>query len=283
MEDVPLFWTEEYARLHGGEHFLLPTQSGVVTLTRTGAEILKSPGRATFGGFWAVGCSNFQLSPNLIRELREYDSTFNELRISFPPSYFRPDVFESQVKFFDSNFSKKVVESNFHIVVNSRKAISKGNRKKQRQFAERGGEVGRLDSTRWRELYELLSANRLRRGVKLSMSWEVFERGLRDLPTKFVAWGATMQNQLVGGALTVEIDQNTLYVLFWGDSLLGRDISAVASVCESLVAHCISNDYHVLDLGISSVDGELDENLARFKTNLGAVSTTKPIFSLNIP
>ena len=115
------------------------------------------------------------------------------------------------------------------------------------------------------------------------MSWEVFEKGLQELPQKIVAWGAYLQNQLVGGALTIEIDKDTLYVLFWGDTLLGRDVSVVASICEKLVNHCITHDYLVLDLGISSVDGVLDENLARFKINLGAVSTSKPIFSLIIP
>ena len=283
MSDIPLFWRKEYANLHDGEHIILPTESGLVTLSRAGTEVLKSPGRATFGGFWRSGNSLFQISHNLIRELREYDPVLTEFRVSFPPTYFRPDVFESQINFFNSNCTRKVIESNYHIDIHERGSVSKGNRKKQRQFSEKGGEVVQLESRKWKSLYELLFENRARRGVKLSMTWEVFEKGLQELPQKIVAWGAYLQNQLVGGALTIEIDKATLYVLFWGDTLLGRDVSVVASICEKLVNHCVTNDYQVLDLGISSVDGVLDDNLARFKTNLGAVSTSKPIFSLIIP
>ena len=36
--------------------------------------------------------------------------------------------------------------------------------------------------------------------------------------------------------------------------------------------------YRQLDLGISSVMGSLDVNLARYKSNLGAVATLKPAY-----
>jgi hypothetical protein len=115
------------------------------------------------------------------------------------------------------------------------------------------------------------------------MPWHIFERGLIDQPDAFTIWGATLESEFVGGALTVEVNSYSLYVLFWGDTLLGRNISVVASICEKLIEFCISRNYKVLDLGISSVDGLLDENLAKFKVNLGAVQTTKSILTLRIP
>jgi hypothetical protein len=115
------------------------------------------------------------------------------------------------------------------------------------------------------------------------MPWHVFERGLDERPDVFTVWGATLGKEIVGGALTVEISDDTLYVLFWGDTLLGREYSVVASICEKLVEFCRSKNYKVLDLGISSVDGLLDENLARFKSNLGAIQTEKPILTVKFP
>jgi hypothetical protein len=115
------------------------------------------------------------------------------------------------------------------------------------------------------------------------MPWHIFERGLIDRPDAFTIWGATLGSEFVGGALTVEVDSNTLYVLFWGDTLLGRDISVVGSICEKLIEFCTSRNYQVLDLGISSVDGLLDESLANFKVNLGAVQTIKPILTVKFP
>lgn len=283
MTIAPLFWTSEYSKIHNGEHQLIETESGLLPVGRAGSETLKSPGRATFGGFWIEPNRVFAYTEKTVGQLKAYSDTSNQIRISFPPSYFHPEIFQDQVSYFLTQDITLVTESNFHIVVEHRNDVSKGNRKKQRQFSERGGSVAQVGQPDWRNIYHLLMQNRLRRGVEFSMPWQIFQRGLVDLPDIFTVWGATLGVEFVGGALTVEIDLNTLYVLFWGDTLLGRDLSVVASICETLVEFCRSKNYQVLDLGISSVDGLLDENLARFKVNLGAVQTSKPILTVRFP
>ena len=283
MVTVPLFWTMEYSKIHGGEHQIVETESGLLSVGRPGDETLKSPGRATFGGFWTDPNRNFSFTEKTLAQLIAYSSKSNQFRISFPPIYFHPEIFDEQVSFFKTRCITRISESNFHIVVDQRKDVSKGNRKKQRQFIERGGSVSQVLEADWRLIYNLLAENRLRRGVELSMPWRVFERGLIEQPDVFTAWGATLGMKLVGGALTVKINEDTLYVLFWGDTLLGRELSVVASICEKLVEFCRSKNYKILDLGISSVDGVLDENLARFKLNLGAIQTAKPILTVKFP
>jgi hypothetical protein len=283
MTIVPLFWTYEYSKIHDGEHQLIETESGLLPVGRAGSEILKSPGRATFGGFWSESSRAFTYTKKTVCQLKTYSDTSSQIRISFPPSYFHPEIFQEQISYFSAKCTSLIPESNFHIVVENRNDVSKGNRKKQRQFTERGGSVSQVKKPDWHIVYELLVENRLRRGVALSMPWHIFERGLVDRPDVFTLWGATLGLDFVGGALTVEINSNTLYVLFWGDTLLGRDLSVVASICETLVEFCRSRNYQVLDLGISSVDGVLDENLAKFKINLGAVQTSKPILTVRFP
>ncbi len=283
MRIVPLFWTTEYSKIHDGEHQVFETDSGLISLGRAGAETLKSPGRATFGGFWKEPNEGFTYTEKTVAQLVSYSNKSNQIRISYPPSYFHPEIFEEQVSFLKAKCSSFISETNFHIVINQRNDVSKGNRKKQRQFKEGGGSVSQVLKTDWRLIYNLLAENRSRRGVELSMPWHVFERGLDECPEVFTVWGATLGTELVGGALTVEISDDTLYVLFWGDTLLGREFSVVASICETLIDFCKSKNYKVLDLGISSVDGLLDSNLARFKSNLGAIQTEKLILTVKFP
>lgn len=282
MMGVPLFWTRGYSKIHDGEHHIIETESGLLPVGRAGAQTLKSPGRATFGGFWTELSGGFSYAEKSISQLIAYSNKSNQIRISFPPSYFHPEIFEDQVSFFRATCDSYISESNFHIEVNQRSDVSTGNRKKQRQFSERGGSVSQIPQADWRLIYNLLVENRLRRGVELSMPWSVFVRGLAELPDFFTAWGATLGMEYVGGALTVKISEDTLYVLFWGDTLLGRELSVAASICEKLVEFCRSKNYKVLDLGISSVDGLLDKSLARFKVNLGAIQTAKPIMTIKL-
>lgn len=276
MTAVPLFWTMTYSQIHGIEHQVLETESGLLTVGPPGYKTLKSPGRATFGGFWTEPNRGFYYTKNTLSQLIDYSNKSEQIKICFPPSYFYPEIFQDQVSFFSTKCHSFISESNFHILINQRNDVSKGNRKKQRQFSGGGGSVSQVHKAEWREIYNLLVENRLRRGVQLSMPWNVFELSLTERPDVFTLWGASLAMEFVGGALTVEISKDILYVLFWGDTLIGRKLSVVAAICEKLVEFCISNGYKVLDLGISSVNGSLDENLARFKLNLGAIPTSKP-------
>lgn len=282
MMSVPLFWTSNYSKIHDGEHNIIETESGLLPVGRASSQTLNSPGRATFGGFWTESSGGFSCTKKSISQLIAYSNKSNQIRISFPPNYFHPEIFEDQVSFFRAICNSYISESNFHIEVDQRSDVSKGNRKKQRQFNEMGGYVSQIPQSDWRLIYNLLLENRLRRGVELSMPWNIFERGLVELPDFFTVWGANLGMEYVGGALTVKISEDTIYVLFWGDTLIGRKLSVAASICEKLVEFCRSKGIKVLDLGISSVDGLLDESLARFKLNLGAIQTAKPIMKINL-
>jgi hypothetical protein len=278
----PLFWTREYANLHCDSHKILNFGSGVIAVSSDDSTIIKSPGRATFGGIW----SDYPLTENEFSQfLTQFRGNFphsSQLQISLPPEYFWPEIFLPQSYLLSQINSHSYFEVNFHIDINSKIDISKGNRKKQRQFIESKGDVRIASKSSWREIYNLLSENRLRRGVNISMPWEIFEKSLLTLPKSFQLWQASVDKNIIGAALTVKIDEKTLYVLFWGDSLQGRQMSVVASISKHLIEYCKQNFINILDLGISSVNGEIDENLARFKRNLGAIESKKHIYSVSL-
>jgi len=280
--EIPLFWSTDYSSLHRGGHHLLKTSLGILPIGQNSNDSVKSPGKATFGGFWSE-------NPNLPQDwneakiqIRNEYSNATVLSINFPPSYFHPEIFSPQVSFFRRNARSMVDEVNFHIDITSHRRVSHGNRKKERQFKEMGGVIFVADREYWSKAYSLLKDNRARRGLEFSMTWEIFERNLMVLPEVFTVWGARLNDELIGAALTVKIDSDVLYVLYWGDSLIGRQYSVVASLCSELVDFCRSSDFVKLDLGISSVQGILDTNLARFKANLGACETLKSTISVSL-
>jgi hypothetical protein len=273
----PLFWTQEYADLHNSNHNVLEIGPSVIAVDGVGGTTIKSPGRATFGGIWSDSPLTQKEFLQTINELGGLFPNSRELQMNLPPEYFYPEIFEPQEFFISQINTDSYFEFNYHINVNSAINLSKGNRKKQRQFVESGGIVDRANQGSWKVIYELLSENRLRRGANMSMPWETFERSLLALPNSFQLFQANIDERIIGAALTVKIDKKILYVLFWGDSLEGREISVVASISKHLVEYCKKNSINILDLGISSVNGKLDDNLARFKRNLGAIETKKPI------
>lgn len=243
------------------------------------------PGGATFGGFWIS--EPHRIPPpdfaTLFREIfRSYEHEWWSIKL--PPGYFFPRIFASQSEALLELGGEITEETNSTIQIQGRTLeecfaeFGKDNRRKVIAFARRGGIVRRANSSELGLAYHLLASNRARRGVTLSLSEAKFIALLNALPEFYSCWVAIFEEQIVGAAYTVEISGNTTYVLYWGDSPLGREISVTASLAYEILATATKADKEFLDLGISSVGGVIDQGLLLFKQRLGADIYAQPRF-----
>jgi len=276
----PLFWTESYwieNRSRDSEILCFSNQErATLYLSQTDNEI-EVPGRATFGGWWPADETVARKS-DWIRAFRTLFEKFPSRRwsITLPPSYFHPKVFLDQASALRELGASVVEEKNSTVAVkrpngfSSTEGFSRGNRKRVRAFRDLHGLVRPAKVTELNSAYDLLEASRVRRGTHLSIGRQKFVDLIVSLPSAYRCWLAIADSELMGAALTVDIDSSSLYVLYWGDTLVGRQVSVSASICEYLLILAASEGKDFLDLGISSLGGQVDEGLLRFKQNLGA-------------
>ncbi len=243
---------------------------------------LKSPGRATFGGIWiSTGIPTDTYFVNLYRSVFEQLRIVGQIKVTLPPEYFYPEIFLNQSKALGAcGFEKRYSDHNFHIDLSqwTPAMLSKGNRKKIRQFADAGGEIILGSHADFAIAHDILRINRENRGVKISMDREKFIRNLFEFPGNYKTYLAKVKSDVAAVAYVVRVSEQVNYVLFWGDDIKFRHLSPVASLLNHLITVSRDEGCAVLDLGISSVDGVLDDGLARFKTNLGAIETFKATY-----
>ncbi len=287
----PIFWSEIYCSLNNQSkiqsvHELEGKPLEFIFIYEHEGKLLKSPGKATFGGIWVLGGHpTINFYKNIYQSIIENFEEISSVKVVLPPEFFYPQIFKSQAEALkEIGFKLLYSDINFHIDLNrwSQKEMSKGNRKKIRQFCEAGGIINVSLEDEYFPAYNLLKHNRENRGAKISMNADTFIRNLEELPDSYKLYVAKIENQLAAVAYVVRISPDVNYVLFWGDEIRFRQLSPVASLLNYLVPLCKIDGYKTLDLGISSVDGILDNGLARFKKNLGAQETFKPIFELTI-
>jgi len=288
---IPLFWTAKYSQLHRDAHLLYSIKvsnlSGV-TFAYSQSDFFRSPGRATFGGFWpSVGNQKVD-KENALLAYTNFINEFplqKEFKIVLPPEIFVPEVFNPQREaLLEFQLRNCIVDINYHVEIEnwSRKRLSKGNRKKIRQFMELGGSISYASSRDIIECYEVLVQNRRRREVSLSMTYQDFERSLLLLNDCFSLIRASVHGKIIATAYIVKILPSYWYVLYWGELPEFRSLSPVAAIYDFIVNQSLCNNVEILDLGISTVNGVLDEGLARFKSNLGAVATKKMTLILDL-
>ena len=157
------------------------------------------------------------------------------------------------------------------------RSFSATNRKIVRRLKKDGCEV-RFEDSVSKEGYDLLARNRARRNVKLSLSFNDLKKQSEMLPEYFLfASCFNTERVLIAYSVCVKLRDDLLYVLYWGEEFEKRAKSPVVLLCHELVEYSLSNGLRYLDVGISSVDGEVDLNLFGFKQRLGCMSCDKLI------
>ena len=281
---TPLFWSNPYRELQRGSLAIAEFKSSdhrTLFPYVYAQGILSSPGVGTFGGFWppSISLETLDSAFSSLMIDAKFSSGIIECNLRFPPSIFCENSFQQQIDYFLDGFSSHmIIDTNQYIDIESWSLadLSHGNRKKMNQFGRSHGVIEKTNiESDYILCYNLLADNRKKRNVIMSMSLERVIAALSKMPDTYRCYKATIENEIIACAITVDLDVGYRYVLYWGDSPTKRNLSPVTSLCEFLVIECRKENIQVLDLGISSQLGTLDDGLFRYKRNLGASESSK--------
>ncbi len=277
----PLFWSEKFCSLHIGTNQLLEvsTKSGGTAAMpyKINDRFFKSPGIGTFGGFYSENTSvSWDEIWTQFLQINQAQSSFE---IIFPPEYFETELFEAQIQTSIELLNPQcTTELNQHVILSgdAETSLSSGNRKKYRQFRESFGVVKRGKIEDLGIIVGVLQESRRNLGVELSMSYTQIFEAFTKLPEKYRCYLAEIDNEIVAAAIAVEISKKSLYILYWGDKPgYWRKVSPVVALFLYIYKEAQQEGFHFLDLGISSLDGQVNSGLARFKQNLGSIDSKK--------
>jgi len=284
MTVLPLFWDSRFAAYHRGSlaEITITNKRSFLINFQVDGDYFQIPGRLTFGGFFptdsgSVGKDEFL---ELMEILRSNYISGLKIKWKLPPKYFSPEAFYFQNELSSLVDLKEIIDLNQHINIldwNIRK-MSKGNQKKLRQSISAKMKLKRATLEDVPKCYDILLQNRLAIGVKVTMDLAEIQRAMTDFPHVYRIQYLELNEEVVAMCLTVDIAPKVRYVLYWADKLNFRNYSPITLLCERLIEESLIEDIQILDLGISSEHGSLNEGLYRFKENLGADSSHKTTF-----
>lgn len=280
--EKPFFWTQEFLDLQDSKFNITQlklnaSSNSVFFPNKVREESLTSPGVGTFGGIYPDQIPvDWSKTWNCL--LRKFHG-IRKIEIIFPPEFFLPQVFLEQQKHFIDEFQpKNFWDLNHHVplVGDAVDLLSKGNRKKFRQFIEASGTSRVGTEEDFLRAIIILQKSRERLGVQLSMNRNQLGKAFLNCPDRYTLYVAEVANELVASAVVVKIDSENAYVLYWGDDAeKWRHLSPIVALFVSIFENSQRLGFKVLDLGTSSVSGNTNEGLAKFKENLGALKSRK--------
>ena len=292
---LPLFWQQRYVDLIGdpsnyrlffdGDQWQPSfTDEGLsfLTLSKSQGKVY-SPAQASYGGILKDESNSLQDSA-LLNSLMEHfvREGVPKFQITLAPEHLRSESLIPSEIYLNHSFTLKFENISHYIKMDSwnRTALSKGNRKKSKQASQLGLIFEETPKSGREYCYNLIEANRLSLGAKVSVSFSKLTELVSTFPDKYFLYQlrSSTKREIAASAVLVETSPENLYVYLWADSHEYRGVSPIVFLLEGLLDE-FSDKYSYLDLGTSAIDGDVLEGVARFKDNLGATRSTKKTIS----
>jgi hypothetical protein len=148
--------------------------------------------------------------------------------------------------------------------------LDPGNRKRLRKASEAGYHARTLSPEEHEAAYQLIAANRERRGFPFSMSWAQVMEMRSTFPDRFVVFGVEQSGALAAAGICLRTTPVILYVYAWGEAADAVAFSPVTLLAACIYDYCRAQGVTLMDLGTSTVEGQPNYGLLRYKRHLGA-------------
>ena len=253
-------------------------------------KIAYSPLKATFGGI------EFQMEI-LEEDLLEFLSqiiqflqsleTENILINSYPERY----LTEYQNKILQNclsklNFETKYIDQNYEIAIADKSfyEIAIGSTAKQllRTYIKKGYVFNQEFNPDFGVIHGFIARSRVRKNRPMTMSLEQLTEHFKKFPKNFQLFFVTHSNVMVAVGITIRINDDILYTFYLADDENYLKNSPITFLLSGIYGYAKQNNYKILDFGIATDKGILNEGLAKFKQRLGAKMSEKKRYSLSI-
>lgn len=132
------------------------------------------------------------------------------------------------------------------------------------------------------EIHRFLSKCRQQQGLKINIDNKKLTQLFETFPNKYKAFKVSWKDQIIASLITVNVTEDIVYYFLPGSDKSFNHLSPMVFLVNQLIQILRSDGKKILDLGVSSVQGDKQEGLHLFKSRLGAIDTDKPTFQLNL-
>ncbi len=276
LQTKPYTVTGWYSKQEGGELHIWFYQQGQQAISGYGA---------TFGGI-DVSANTVGYLPDFLNVVigRLAKQGVKELIIKNYPQYW-PGTSQIHQVILARGFKVQSTEVNQHIAVSDKPftmIAAKNELKKINQCYRQGFVFELATLEELPEIYALVVDTRRRKNYKVSMSFEELKRSITLCPAHYKLFVVKHRNRIIAASVSVVVHTRVLYNFYHADDAAYRNYSPVAFLVAHIYDYAQSNGFSILDLGVSSINGVLNNGLARFKKNLGAINTDKLTYKLTL-
>ena len=201
------------------------------------------------------------------------------LELLLPPAVHRPAHAAQQAwLLLSQGWQVTRTDLNFAIAVDGRdfsERVDADHRRRLRLARAAGVTAALAPPDELAAIHGVITAGYRAKGRDVSMTLDDLVRMQERFARRLVLVACRAQGQLVGGAITLQLDAQVLYLYAWSALAGQAGANAPAVMAQCLYAHCQAQGLTLLDGGTATVGAQLDAGLAGFKRSLGMTESLK--------
>jgi hypothetical protein len=247
-----------------------------------------SPLRATFGGIEANHNLAVENLTIFLCEVIEYlkKKDVQDIRLTQYPTFLgvESSILIEKV-LVELGFETLYQELNHYWLLTDKtfwQNLKKGEKHILNKAKKNGLLAQRLSEPDIDQLHALLVEARTRKGFPITLTATQLARLFEEFPNDFMAYSVDLENQLAAIAVVVRLNAEVWYVFYLADTEELLKYSPTVLLLEKIYSDALTQGIRKIDMGISTVKGQRNEGLIRFKRNLGCEESAKKVFGKNL-
>ena len=242
-----------------------------------------SPLRATFGGVeFSEGISEEDLFQFLEKSILKIDVKTIIIN-SYPEGYLpKNQIQKLENCLFQLGFNISIIEQNYEITVTPKSFYETitSTRAKQllRKSIRKGFTFQEITDPNFSEIHTFITHSRERKNRPMTMNLLQFEHHFRLFSKNFKIFSVMDSKQTIAVGITIKINDKIVYTFYLADDDRYLKDSPTIFLLSGIYEYFQQQDYTILDLGIATEKGILNEGLANFKRSLGAKLSLKKTY-----
>ena len=180
-----------------------------------------------------------------------------------------------QVKFTDQNYEILITDKSFYETV-----LGSTARQLLRTHAKKGYVFNQEYNLNFEFIHAFIARSRERKNRPMTMSLAQLTEHFQNFSKNFQLFSVTHTGVRVAIGVTIKINDDILYTFYLADDENYLKDSPTTFLLSGIYEFGKQNNYTILDCGIATNKGILNEGLARFKRSLGAKMSGKKTYFL---
>jgi hypothetical protein len=178
-----------------------------------------------------------------------------------------------EISIVEQNYEIKITQKSFYETVIS-------NRAKQllRKSIKKGFTFQEENSPDFSEIHAFITHSRERKNRPMTMNLQQFENHFTLFPKNFQIFSVTDSEHIIAVGVTIKINEEIVYTFYLADDENYLKDSPTIFLLSGIYEYFQEKKYKILDLGIATAKGILNEGLANFKRSIGGNLSLKKTY-----